>query len=480
MSSPTRTYRGRAIDELIPRIQQELGSEAIIVRRREGLTGGILGFFQHPFVEIEAMAGSPRLDVYDEEDLPPPAGAPDVPPRQRMIAHEPLAPEQAPTRRDPPLQAPAPAAGGAPAMPAPRAPVPQVPPRFYEDALSDRAPAGSAYVTAHLARLARANPGDLPAQPPRRQAPASPPARVAPPSIDFQELIPRDIRAAPPERAPAHAKAPVQPRLPFPPIPERRTVGPGSSTRARVGVERSLRRLGISDELAQELIDGATAHTLPLAPRLGLAQAVRATLAQRIPVAPPLPARGAAIALVGAGGSGKTTCCATLLGAYRTGSTLPASYATLTHGGEGELSLLLSPEIMKPAPASSPRAVKALRRARKGGVTVLDTPRVSPSDKAGVKELGRVLDELEPERVIVALPATLGATAAAQLLSALRPLGADALAVTHADETDQIGVAVEAACSFSLAPEYILERGRSGAWRLSRTDPTGLAARLLP
>ena len=75
MSTPTRTYRGRAVDELIPRIHQELGAEAIIVRRREGLTGGFLGFFQHPYVEIEAMAGTPGIDLYDEpEPAPPPAG----------------------------------------------------------------------------------------------------------------------------------------------------------------------------------------------------------------------------------------------------------------------------------------------------------------------------------------------------------------------------------------------------------------------
>ena len=85
-------------------------------------------------------------------------------------------------------------------------------------------------------------------------------------------------------------------------------------------------------------------------------------------------------------------------------------------------------------------------------MAVLDTPSLSPSDRAGVRELARLLAELEPERVVVALPATLGATAAAQLLQALRPLGANALAVTHADETDQIGVAVEAACRFGLAP----------------------------
>ena len=84
--------------------------------------------------------------------------------------------------------------------------------------------------------------------------------------------------------------------------------------------------------------------------------------------------------------------------------------------------------------------------------------------------------------MVVALPATLGAAAADQLLEALAPLGANALAVTHADETDQIGVAVEAACRHGLAPEYVLERGsaRPGeGWRVTRVDPGELAARML-
>jgi len=207
---------------------------------------------------------------------------------------------------------------------------------------------------------------------------------------------------------------------------------------------------------------------------------VRSTLAQRIPVAPPLPTKGAAIVVVGAGGSGKTTCCAALLGAYRKSSSLPASFASITREAEREeLRLILSPHIMKPTPARAPRALRALRRARGEGLAVLDTPNLSPADRAGIRELAGLLAEMKPERVVVALPATLGAAAAAQLLAALRPLGANSLAVTHADETDQIGVAVEAACAFGLAPEYVLDRGRGGGWRLSRVDPAGLAARLL-
>src|SRR5487761_2431896 len=76
-----RVFRGRSVDELIPRIQRELGPDAIILRRREGLSGGVLGFFQQQWVEIDAIAGEPRLDVYDEQEsatpaLPPPAPAP--------------------------------------------------------------------------------------------------------------------------------------------------------------------------------------------------------------------------------------------------------------------------------------------------------------------------------------------------------------------------------------------------------------------
>jgi SRP54-type protein, GTPase domain len=480
-------YRGRTVDELIPQIQQELGSDAIVVRRREGLTGGFLGFFQRPYVEIEAMPGGPRIDVYDEADsVAPQQPAPlmsaqpavERPPAPRFVAPPPPPPR--PTAQMAPPTAPAQARSAPTPAPA-AAPAPTAAPApFFTRATTGPALGGSAYVTAHLAALARAERSQLPQPPLVPERPREPP-----PAVDFQELIPRD---------PPRPYASVQSFVAEPPLPpvqapvsapvrtfERRAVAPGSHARARAGVEKSLRRFGVGEEFAAELIDGATAHVLPLAPRAGLAQAVRATLAQRIPVAPPLPARGATVVLIGAGGSGKTTCCAALLSAYRAGATLPASCATLTRpDDQGELEMILSPKIMNPTPAIAPRALRALRRARVDGLAVIDTPRASPADRAGIRELTRLLGELEPERVLVALPATVSAAAAAQLLEALAPLGANALVLTHAEETDQIGVAIEAACSFGLAPEYMLERGRSGGWRLSRVDPTGLAARLLP
>ena len=62
----TKTYRGASIEELLPRIRAELGPEAVIVTRREGLIGGVAGFFQKKCVEVDARPGGPRIDVYDD------------------------------------------------------------------------------------------------------------------------------------------------------------------------------------------------------------------------------------------------------------------------------------------------------------------------------------------------------------------------------------------------------------------------------
>jgi flagellar biosynthesis GTPase FlhF len=72
-----RTFRGKTLAEVLPRIRQDLGPDAVITRQREGLQGGIAGFFQKQFVEVEAHAGNGAaapaeggrlLDVYDPGD----------------------------------------------------------------------------------------------------------------------------------------------------------------------------------------------------------------------------------------------------------------------------------------------------------------------------------------------------------------------------------------------------------------------------
>ncbi len=451
------TYRGRTVEELLPKIQDELGSGAIIVRRREGLSGGIAGFFQRRFVELDATEGGPQIDVYDEPDTSP----------SRSFGPE----------RELPLQRRA---------------------AQETDALS---PLNTAYVTERLAALARAGPVEPPRLP-QAESTARIPQEVpglAEPSDPFALMLEQassheDERMSPPW--PSSSAAPGQgPRLSQNPhISKSAASGLSAkasastsaqgqtpkSSRARTKIQEGLLALGSSEQFAEELIDGAAIHIRPFAPRSSLSQAVRSALTGRIPVAPPLPSRGAAIVLVGPGGAGKTSCCAALLGAYRKGSALPASCATLIkEHASGELQMLLSPYVMKPTAVDTTRAVRALRKTKSEGLLVIDTPPLSPGDRSGIRKLASLLAGLEPERVVVVLPTTLSAVAAGQLLQALTPLKANALALTHADDTDQIGMAIEAACKFGLAPEYMLGRARTGGWTVGRLDPAGLATKLV-
>ena len=455
-----RVYRGRSIDELIPRIEAELGTDAIVVRRKRGLEGGIGGFFQRTFVEVEAKAGTPRIDIYDE-------------------------------------------GMGEPAMPSAAHPTPAVP-----------RPNG-AYVTDTLATIAAAGtPKPVIEDRPSPQAARTPeaivedpPSPAATPAAAFQELTPETFASALVEAEQALPEQALPEPIPSAPAPspvqdalgdeldlldrdmsELQVIRPQATSaptvpphrgRARIAIESSMIGVGVSEELTTELIDAAIVHALPFAPRIGLAKAVHGAVAASIPRTPLLAARSATVAVIGPGGSGKTSCCAALLGAYRKAGSLPASCATITLLGEREEpAMLLSPQIMEPQALTSLRARQALAQAREEGLLLLDMPPLSPAERSTIRQMASVLEELKPDRVVVALPATLGATAAAQLLEALRPLRATAMAITHADETDQIGVAVEAACKFGLAPEYLLDRGRVRGG-LTRIDPTHLADRLL-
>ena len=64
LETDTKTFRGRTLEELLPKIRAELGADAIVLRRREGLAGGVGGFFQKSYVEVEARAALP-----DEQPL---------------------------------------------------------------------------------------------------------------------------------------------------------------------------------------------------------------------------------------------------------------------------------------------------------------------------------------------------------------------------------------------------------------------------
>src|SRR5215218_4253706 len=82
-----KTYRGRSLEEVLPKIKAELGPDAEIVRQRSGLTGGVGGFFQRQMIEVEARPGEQgagsreqgrRFDAYDDAPAVPEPYAPEA------------------------------------------------------------------------------------------------------------------------------------------------------------------------------------------------------------------------------------------------------------------------------------------------------------------------------------------------------------------------------------------------------------------
>ena len=245
-------------------------------------------------------------------------------------------------------------------------------------------------------------------------------------------------------------------------------------------VAQELTSQGISDAWAQQLIVAAAAHRSPLA-KGSLRDAVRATLAATIPAPAPLPATGAAIAFVGAGGAGKTRCAAALASAYAKGSTLAASVVSLgSDDWGGDLKELLKGQnVWVMGAAVGPEAAPAVQHGRDGGLVVIDTAGVTPRDPAGVEALAGELRSLSLDAVYIAVPATFSVHAARKLIEGFAALGADGIAVTHADEADQLGIAAELAHISGMPVAYIHE-GLELDGALSAADPSSLAARLLP
>jgi flagellar biosynthesis GTPase FlhF len=514
-----RTYRGRKLEDLIPQIRTELGPDAIILRQREGLMGGVGGFFAQKCVEIDAQA-APRVDFYDEEE---PVNGWDLP----EIEETSVVPEPA-------IEAPA---ADVPAAEAPTADVPldlQMTAESFVASLEQAAehvdvqdlialvapsqvgavpPADQGPIAEEPVIEEPVIPAPVPAQPAQLPAPSPQPltpaaqAAVAPTPIEAAPVMaPAPVMAEAPAPAPVVieapapvAAAPVAPaavapapiaaaplqQIPVPPVPPAANhwvaKQPGGLEEAEAAmVAQELTDQGISESWAHELIVAAAAHRSPLSQGT-LRDAVRATLASTIPAPAPLPATGAAVAFVGAGGAGKTRCAAALAAAYARASTLASSVVSLGSedwGGDVK-ELLKGKNVWVMGAAAGSEAAPAVHHGRDGGLVVIDTAAATPRDPAGVEALAGELQSLSLDAVYIAVPATFSVHAARKLIEGLEALGADGIAITHADEADQLGIGAEISHISGMPVAYIHE-GLELETALSAADPSSLAARLLP
>jgi hypothetical protein len=316
--------------------------------------------------------------------------------------------------------------------------------------------------------------------------PAPPAVEPAPPAVEpapAAEPTPAPVAAAPEPVAPAPAPAPA-PVAPAP-APVAAAAAPVAPAPIPAGTDagaiaRELIGRGLSETWTHHLITSAAAHHGPFA-QASLRDAVRTAIANSIMPSRPLPGGGAAVAFVGAGGAGKTRCAAGLSVAYKRGSTLTVSpIAAGTPDGGCELARLLRGKGISAGSAPGERSLtRRLTKARDGGLAVLDTGAVVATDAAAVQSLAERLGPLALDAVYLALPATLGAESGKRLIAGLSTLNITGIAITHADETDQLGVAVELACATGI-PVAFIHNGLELDAALSATDPVSLAARLLP
>jgi flagellar biosynthesis GTPase FlhF len=281
----------------------------MVVRQREGLQGGVAGFFQKRCVEVVARRATPRVNVYD--DGPPATPAP-------------VGESESPAIRE----------------------IMRVASPFVEQLQAAQAEQAA---HAEQAEVELGEPFTYVPAPVAEPEPAAEPVAVEP----EPELEPE----------PAGQELEVVARA------EVVTTEPAPRTGAAAAHERALVAAGIAPELAREIVGATVSHAVPFAPNRALKHLVRDALAARIPVAPPAGAGRRTIAFVGAGGAGKTLCATRLADAYAEGSDLEVRRVDLTGdapaapAAAGHVLTVVDTAAVSPASGADARAlVRALRR----------------------------------------------------------------------------------------------------------------------
>ena len=420
MSTATKTFRARSLTDALAQVRDELGPDAVVVRRREGLEGGVAGFFQRAVVEIEAQPGGPLLESANGR---PTAVLDD----DASIVPDPVAAIQL----APGLARGAAAAGFAAAL-----------------ATAEATPAQPGPPSESHAR-----PG---AQRPHVDAAVD---AFPSPRDSGPEVVPVHSASA----APAHGfvpESPVSREVATVPhlLP---AVTPGPAEHPEVErVLSALHRAGLSETFAAALVGEAAVHGLPFAEGEAPARLrpfVARALARRLDVAPLRSA--SAVAVVGAGGAGKTAVIARLATAYAAAGRLPVAVIALRpKDGGAELARLLAPAgVPLWATDDVEGAAARIANLRRGALVLVDTPAVPA--RAGVERDALVADlrRLGLDEVHLALPAVLAGEVAREMLAAARDLGADRIAVTHTDATARLGMAVELAVEADLPISYLVD-----------------------
>ena len=249
--------------------------------------------------------------------------------------------------------------------------------------------------------------------------------------------------------------------------------------RREAELERRLVGAGLSPGRAAALVGAAISRRGPFSGDGSLSGDVQSMLAASLPAPIGLPQERGAVAIVGAGGSGKTRAVAALAAAQAGAGTLVSVASLGTPGREDELGALLHGEAVNIIPAMRTRATaRAVSSARERGLVIIDTAAAAPRDDSTIDVMAEALHSFGLDGIYLTVPATLSSAASVRLVDSFSAFDLTGMVATHVDETDQLGQIAELAMQTGIPLAYTLnalplqEAVRSA-------DPEHIAAELL-
>jgi flagellar biosynthesis GTPase FlhF len=415
-----KTYRGKSLEELLPQIRADLGPEAVITSRREGLVGGIGGFFQKRCVEVDARPGGPRIDVYDEESAMPAA----MPSPEAVHA----------------------AAEAQVAISMPTEPTEQHPVR-------NDAATREGLATPQMQRLV----GE---------------------SKPFSDLL-EEMAAAP--AVEPRAPEPIGEGLPAPGVAATVAAEPTVIEEPEVEEPKRISNLregmvatGLGTDQAADVVDSVVRNVAPFSTPGRLKTLVRNELALRLPVAPaPGPGRRR-LAVVGPTGTGKTAAVARIAAAHAAvGQEVACLTVEPADHGAALRALLEGSGVSVQVITGEELAVALLGES--ADLVLVDTPGASAGAAGTVETLAATLATAGLDEIHLAVRAGTASPAAVEMLETLRPLGPNRILVSSAADTTYIGAAVDVAIRTTLPIHYVAET----VVDIAPADPRALASKVV-
>ena len=509
----TRTYRGSSLEELLPQILGELGPEAVITKQREGVVGGLGGFFGKRCVEVEVeVPAALAAAAGAAAPLPPAAPRASLPYRAVLDAYDlgdTLVGAQALGDSGSPiidsvfaqalpfadhLTVAASQAAPSTTLQAPQSwaddldlaqldaeefqPLDLLPDPLAEEARAWAKQEIRAMKKAVAERSAApaaeaAAPAKAPARAPARAAAPTPAAAPA-------AVMAARAAAAAPASASASASAPAPALAAAPAAGARLPVK--RSTSELVAVTASLAEAGLPESLVLAIHRDIAREVRPFASDLPVHDQARAALARRIKTKHGWRGKRRTIALVGGAGAGKTLTAAKFCHAFAVGGGLSVGALSLESPRVAlQLGYLTDGIGVDFQIADLPSQVPlAAGRLEARDLIVVDTPAVDVGSPGTLSRLESLLLALRPDETHFLVPASAEIEPSQALLEALASrLGIDRILITRLDEAPSLGAQLALSISARLPISY-LATGDTVTYGLAPADSVALATMVLP